>query len=329
VKRAHLVLLLALAAPACERIQRHNAAADTTTAPPQPPGDSAAADSAPPLPSRAPGARVLAVEGFLTPESVLYDSTRDVYLVANVAGVETAKDNNGFISRVKPDGAVENLRFIEGGRNGVTLHSPHGMALRGDTLWVADLDAVRAFDAKSGAPVDSISLADSNAVFLNDIAVALTGALYITDTGIRFDDVGNVLHPGPDRVFRVSPDRKVTVAVKGDSLGWPNGIALDPIGKRFIIVSYGGKSVLSWKPGDKSATTIARGAGGYDGVEVVGGKIILSSWGDSSVSQVEGNQLVKLVAGVPGPAGIGYDGKRHRVLIPVFEQNRVEVWQLP
>jgi len=26
------------------------------------------------------------------------------------------------------------------------------------------------------------------------------GAIYITDTGIRFDDVGNVLHPGPDRI---------------------------------------------------------------------------------------------------------------------------------
>ena len=47
------------------------------------------------------------------------------------------------------------------------------------------------------------------------------------------------------------------------------------------------------------------------------------------MSFVEGNQLVKLVSGVPGPAGIGYDSRRNRVLIPVFEKNRVEVWQLP
>ena len=326
MSRACLVLLLTVASAACEKmIQREGAesAADTATA-----GPADSVPAPPPAPAAPAGSRVLAVEGFLTPESVLYDSIQDVYFVANVVGVETAKDNNGFISRVKPDGAVENLRWVEGGRNGVTLNSPHGMALAGDTLWIADLDAVRAFHARTGAALDSISLADSNAVFLNDVAVALTGALYITDTGIRFDDVGNVLHPGPDRVFRIAPDRKISVAIRGDSLGWPNGIALDPIGKRFIIVSYGGKAVLSWKPGDKKATTIASGAGGYDGVEVVNGKILLSSWNDSSVSRVEGNTLVKLVAGVPGPAGIGYDSRRNRVLIPLFEANRVEVWQL-
>src|SRR6266568_7760787 len=229
-------------------------------------GDSAVITPVVPPPP-APGAtKVTTVAGFSTPESVLHDSTQDIYFVSNINGSPTAKDNNGFISRLRPDGAIENLKFIEGGRAGVTLNAPKGLAVAGDTLWVADIDVVRAFNARTGAPIDSVkfdsaSAGGGGAVFLNDVTVASTGAIYVTDTGIRFDDVGNVLHPGPDRVFRIGPDRKVTVAARGDSLGWPNGITVDPVGKRFIIVSFGPtKSVLAWKPGDKAPKVIAKGA---------------------------------------------------------------------
>ena len=242
----------------------------------------------PPPPPAAPGAtRTLTVPGFSTPESVLHDSAQDIYFVSNINGSPKAKDNNGFISRVRPDGAIENLKFIEGGRAGVTLNGPKGLAVAGDTLWVADIDAVRAFNARTGAPLDSVKLDSAGAVFLNDLTIA-SGAIYITDTGIKFDDVGNVLHPGPDRVFRIGPDRKITVAARGDSLGWPNGITVDPVGKRFIIVSYGPrKAVLGWKPGDKAPKVIAKGAGGFDGVEVAGTQILVLSWTDSTVSAHE------------------------------------------
>ncbi len=223
----------------------------------------------PPVTSTSGGGatKVGTVVGFLTPESVLSDSAQDIYLVSNINGGPLTKDNNGFISRVRPDGAIEVLKFIEGGRGGVTLNAPKGLAELGDTLWVADIDVVRAFNARTGVPLDSVKLDSLGAVFLNDLAIAPNGAIYVTDTGIRFDDVGNILHPGPDRVFRIGPDRKVTVAVRGDTLGRPNGITLDAAGRRFIIVQYGGKAVMAWKPGDRAPSVVARGVGGYDGVE--------------------------------------------------------------
>ena len=285
-----------------------------------------------PAPPGAPAGvqQVAVVEGFLTPESVLHDAAQDIYFVSNINGRPTNKDNNGFISRVKPDGAVENLRFIEGGRNDVTLHAPKGLAVVADTLWVTDIDVVRAFDAKSGAPLDSVSLTEQGAVFLNDIAVATTGALYVTDTGIRFDDVGNVLHPGPDRVFRIGVDRTVTVPVKGDSAGFggPNGIALDSLGKRFVIVPFQAKTILAWRPGDEAPSVVDSGAGGFDGVEIVGGKIFASSWADSSVTRFDSAQSTRVITGIPTPADFGYDARRNRLLIPVLSGNRVEIWQL-
>jgi len=110
---------------ACQRV-------DNTPQASQSPGaaDTGKASAAPmapaaPTPPPTPAAtKVAVVEGFLTPESVKYDTGQDVYFVSNINGGPLTKDNNGFISRVRPDGAIENLKFVEGGHNGVILNAP-------------------------------------------------------------------------------------------------------------------------------------------------------------------------------------------------------------
>jgi len=188
----------------------------------------------------------------------------------------------------------------------------------GDTLWVADIDVVRAFNARTGAPVDSVKLDSLGAVFLNDIAIASQRRDLHHRHRHSLRDVGNVLHPGPDRIFRVGPDRKVTVAVRVTHSAGRNGITLDAVGRRFIVVQYGGKAVMAWKPGDRAPSVIARGVGGFDGVEMIGGKVVVSSWTDSSITRFDSTQGTKIISGVPSPADFGYDAKRNRVLIPIL-----------
>lgn len=314
-----LVVLCSAAFVACAKDQRASVS-----------DSSAAAAAAATAMTVAPADKVGETGGFKVPESVRYDSELDVYYVANINGNPSQKDNNGFIARVRADSTAVMSMLVEGGRRGATLHAPKGMALVADTLWVADIDALRAFNRRTGAPIRHVNLVPHKATFLNDVAVGGDGAIYITDTGIVFDAQGGMTHPGVNRIFKVV-GTTVTEAAKGDSLANPNGIAWDATGNRFILGPFGGKNLQSWSPGQENPTTLVSGPGQYDGVEVLSnGNILVSSWADSTVHIVHGgSHMMPLVRNVSAPADIGVDTKRSVIAVPRFNDGKVEYFRIP
>ncbi len=274
----------------------------------------------------APPAKVADATGFITPESVLWDAEQQVWFVANINGSPVAKDGNGFISRLTADGLVDSLHFVLGGRGGVTLNAPKGMALVGDTLWVADVDALRAFNRKTGVPVATIELG-SQAKFLNDVVVGPDGTIYITDSGFLVSEAGAFSHPGPDRIFALV-GRTVTVAAEGAWLQAPNGITWDGGRGKYLVVPFGGNTLLTWAPGAATGDSIASGPGQQDGVEVLNGQTIFTSWTDSSVYVMDSTGMRKLITGVNSPADIGVDQVRGLIAVPLFLDNRVEIWKV-
>jgi sugar lactone lactonase YvrE len=262
---------------------------------------------------------VTTTSGFSAPEAVRYDPGQDIYFVSNWnSGDNSALDNNGFISRLRPDGAIDSLRFIRGGAGGATLHAPRGMTIIGDTLWVTDVDAVRGFDRRTGAQLATITMAGFRPGFLNDIAVGPDGALYVTDTGT-------------DRIFRVA-NGVAAVAISDTTLGRPNGITWDRANARFIVVPYGGDSVIrSWRPPSSTLETIGRSAGAqFDGVEVLAdGRILVASQGDTSLHIFAGDAGRPVIRTSPDPADIAVDTRRNRVAVPFVRLNRVEIWEIP
>src|SRR5256886_1138508 len=105
------VLIAALGAACLQRADRAPSASDTSAVPNSTATAAAPAPAAAPTLPPSPGAtKLIVVEGFLTPESVLHDPAQDIYFVSNINGGPTAKDNNGFISRVRPDGDRKSTR---------------------------------------------------------------------------------------------------------------------------------------------------------------------------------------------------------------------------
>ncbi len=279
--------------------------------------------------AQADSARLVASPaGFTEPEAVRYDPDQDVYFVSNWGtGPTEAKDNNGFISRMSPEGVVDNLRFIAGGARGATLHSPRGMTIVGDTLWVVDADAVRGFDRRNGAPLATVDFSKFKLGFLNDIA-ASPEALYVTDTGT-------------DHIYRIARS-VISVALHDSALGGPNGITWDRARNHFIVVPYmRGSTISSWSAGNAALTQagtssaalteIGKTAGvKYDGVEILSGdRILVASQADSSIHVFSGGTGRPIFKTGGAPADIAVDTKRNRVAVPFVARNLVEIWQLP
>ena len=288
-------------------------------------GDSAPSTAAASAPRKVGEIRLNAAE------AVRYDPELDVWYITSFGDGEVSplgKDNNGFISRYKGDGTPDSLRFIAGGQGGAVLNAPKGMALAGDTLWVADIDVLRGFHRRTGAPLATVNV--RGAKFLNDVAVGPDGALYLTDSGLGADPRTGLGHPGPDRIYRVGADRKATVALEDTSLAAPNGITWDSAGRSFVVVPFFGQRLLRWAPGDSAVHPLATGKGQHDGVEPTGdGRLLVTSWADSSLNLVEGGQFTRVAGGMPSPADLAWNPETRRAMIPLLMAGRVEIWELP
>ncbi|HTE46463.1 MAG TPA: SMP-30/gluconolactonase/LRE family protein [Gemmatimonadaceae bacterium] len=313
-----LVVAMAVVVAACSK--QESASADNTKTPAT--GAAAAAAGVP------VAAKLGETPDMKTPESVRYDPELDVFYVSNINGNPSQHDGNGFIAVVRADSTGVTKMLVEGGKNGAKLDAPKGLALVGDTLWVADINHLRAFNRRTGAPIADVNLSSLKASFLNDVVVGGDGAIYTTDTGLFFDAKGAMTHPGLDQLIKVT-GRKAEV-IKVDSLNGPNGIAWDATNARFLLAPFNSTSVQTWKAGDKTPATLVTGPGTYDGIEVLSdGRVLVTSWADSAVHVIQNGAMSKLVSNVTAPADIGVDTKRGVLAIPRFNDGKIDYYKIP
>ena len=260
-------------------------------------------------------------EGLSMPETAVHDTLADVYLLSNVNGAFTAKDNNGFIARISPAGRVLEAKWISGGENGVTLHGPAGIALSGDTLFVADVDAVRLFGRKTGSPLGEWPV--PAAVFLNGLSVGADGAVYVTDTAIRPAASGEMREDGVDAVYRIERNGRVTALARRQELLRPNGIIATPQG--LLVASFGTDSIYRLTADGAQAAYATLPLGQLDGLlRLPDGSLLVASWRGKAVYRVSpGGDTSTVLTNAVTPAGLGYDARRKRLLVPLVQLNRL------
>lgn len=278
------------------------------------PREGAAEDAVPAetAPAATPGQTV--IEGFATPESVVYDPAGDRYLVGNVGAF--GPDNDGFIAAISPDGTVD-LDFIRGG-DGAPLNNALGTAVHDGRLYVADSPYVRVYDLATRTQIASHEIPSSG--LLNDLAVAQDGAVYVTDMGSE--------DPDSWAVMMVAPDGAVSEFARGADLQRPNGIEIDSDG-RVVLAAVAAPQIVILNDEGLVEQTISLPAGGYDGIVVLeDGYVVSNPFGNSIFRIGLDGSSAPVGGGIASPASLGYDTTRNRLLIPQLQANTVTLLDL-
>jgi sugar lactone lactonase YvrE len=107
------------------------------------------------------------------PESVVYDSERDVLYVTSFG--QFSPPGRQFVSRVRPDGTLEDLEWVSG------LTRPLGEVIHDDRLYVVERATLTEIDLETGEIAARYPFPEP--VFPNDVAVDANGNLYVSDSG--------------------------------------------------------------------------------------------------------------------------------------------------
>jgi sugar lactone lactonase YvrE len=255
-----------------------------------------------------------ASDGIQAPESVYYDSaTRQLYVSNIGAGGPTGKDGDGFLSKLDLDGNVIALKWVTG------LNAPKGMRVHGDTLWVSDIDHLVAIDIAKGKILTRIPI--PGATFLNDVACAADGTVFVSDT----------LN---SRILRCRSG-KPEVFVAGGELECPNGLLV--LGNRLIVAAWGRDPADDFStkvPGrlysidleSKQLTPISdQPTGNHDGLESDGsGGFFTTDWVLGKIMHIAADGSVKRIAqSSKGTADLAYVPEKKMLVIPHMMENKV------
>ncbi len=262
---------------------------------------------------------VWTLDGLQAPESAYFDEARNVLYVSNVNGEPTAKDGNGFISRVSPTGEMLEAQWISG------LDAPKGLVSDGATLYVSDIDRLVAIDIASGEV--SGTWPAEGAIFLNDTAIDAGGRVYVSDM------IAQKIH--------VLADGTLSVLAEGDALQHPNGLNI--LDGKLLVAPWGvglqpdfttttGGHLITVDLESRAVAPLGSGAavGNLDGLEPDGkGNWIVSDWIAGAVYRIADDGGKELLLDLDmGSADLEYTPDQSLLIVPMMLNNKLVAYRI-
>jgi hypothetical protein len=200
------------------------------------------------------------------------------------------------------------------------------MAIREGMLYVADISAVRMFDAKTGEAKGEIKV--KGASFLNDLSVAPNGTMYLSDSGLKSGEQG-LAPTGTDAIFTIDKKNKAKTLIASKELNRPNGLLAEDDG--VWVVAFDNSSELYRVSADgKKGAPVKLPAGSLDGLaRAADGSLLISSWETETIYRGKpGEAFAAIISAVKSPADLAYDSKRNLVVVPVFMEDALRMERL-
>ncbi len=250
-------------------------------------------------------------ENIKTPESVYYAAELGLIFVSNIDGEGTKKDGKGHISLLSKSGKVLNSNWVSG------LNAPKGMRFSKGMLWVSDIDELVEINISNGKIVKRYPI--SGARFLNDIAIAKNGDVFVSDT------ITSKIH--------ILRDGEISTFVEGDKYESPNGLLV--IGDDLYVAPWGLTTDWSTKVlgrlykislTSKELTFISKKPLGHlDGLEIdKSGNFLVSDWSAGLVYRINPDGKTTVIfKGNKGLADIGWIQASETLLIPYMNDNEI------
>jgi sugar lactone lactonase YvrE len=261
---------------------------------------------------KAPGIERLWTTGkdFLIPESAVYDPETDAYYVSNYDGYNPSRGAGlQSISKLTADGRVAALRWVSG------LNNPTGLAVRKNRLYAVERPGIAVIDIPSAKVVSRVAL--PGAAFLNDIALAENGDLFVSDSR-------------RGTIYRISGE-KAEEWLTDPGIAAANGVC---VLKGKLIVGANSDGCLKAVDLETKAvsTLVNLGQGIIDGIAPDANGNLLVSHNEGRLFRVSPEGWVETILDTTAVrlnlADFSFDPVRNTLVFPTFTESRVAAFRL-